>query len=263
MFWKLCLTVALFMAAPSACVTLQSPAPLAAAYPGWFSADDHALTWADGEVMPLDDGRIFKSFADKLLSADLDDQLSLPYPAGSSFPLPKTDQDPGRLRFMPFFKKMYGATEQDVREKLVTVRWLPNSADVPLLVTTVNGVNKSLEAISAEIEELSPETKACALRPAGTFCWRPIAGTDRLSPHSFGIALDLDVEWSQYWRWDLDGDKKKMEYANRIPLEIVEIFERHGFIWGGKWYHYDTMHFEYRPELLGKRLERLPKGAAQ
>jgi hypothetical protein len=30
----------------------------------------------------------------------------------------------------------------------------------------------------------------------------------------------------------------------------VEIFERHGFIWGGKWFHYDTMHFEYRPEML-------------
>jgi hypothetical protein len=35
-----------------------------------------------------------------------------------------------------------------------------------------------------------------------------------------------------------------------MPHEIVDIFERHGFIWGGKWYHYDTMHFEYRPELL-------------
>jgi len=22
------------------------------------------------------------------------------------------------------------------------------------------------------------------------------------------------------------------------------------FIWGGRWYHFDTMHFEYRPELL-------------
>jgi hypothetical protein len=37
---------------------------------------------------------------------------------------------------------------------------------------------------------------------------------------------------------------------NRIPWEIVEVFEKHGFISGGKWYHYDTMHFEYRPELL-------------
>ena len=31
---------------------------------------------------------------------------------------------------------------------------------------------------------------------------------------------------------------------------LVTVFENHGFIWGGKWRHYDTMHFEYRPELL-------------
>jgi hypothetical protein len=31
------------------------------------------------------------------------------------------------------------------------------------------------------------------------------------------------------------------------------VFEQHGFIWGGRWAHYDTMHFEYRPELLGKQ----------
>ncbi|WP_265937085.1 M15 family metallopeptidase [Aliarcobacter butzleri] len=28
------------------------------------------------------------------------------------------------------------------------------------------------------------------------------------------------------------------------------MFEKYGFIWGGRWYHFDTMHFEYRPELL-------------
>jgi HSP20 family protein len=39
-------------------------------------------------------------------------------------------------------------------------------------------------------------------------------------------------------------------YRNRMPQEIVSIFERQGFIWGGKWNHFDTMHFEYRPELL-------------
>jgi len=39
-------------------------------------------------------------------------------------------------------------------------------------------------------------------------------------------------------------------HINEIPWEIVHIFEKHGFIWGGKWYHYDTMHFEYRPEMI-------------
>src|SRR5262245_1812136 len=31
-------------------------------------------------------------------------------------------------------------------------------------------------------------------------------------------------------------------------------FEKYGFIWGGHWYHYDTMHFEYRPELLAGKM---------
>ena len=29
-----------------------------------------------------------------------------------------------------------------------------------------------------------------------------------------------------------------------------DIFEKYGFIWGGKWFHYDGMHFEYRPKLI-------------
>ena len=47
-----------------------------------------------------------------------------------------------------------------------------------------------------------------------------------------------------------DWETAQIAYRDRMPPEIVDIFERHGFIWGGKWYHYDTMHFEYRPELL-------------
>ena len=42
----------------------------------------------------------------------------------------------------------------------------------------------------------------------------------------------------------------RVKYKNEIPWEIVRVFEAHGFVWGGKWYHYDTMHFEYRPEIL-------------
>jgi hypothetical protein len=41
-------------------------------------------------------------------------------------------------------------------------------------------------------------------------------------------------------------------YTSRTLIEIVEVFEKYGFIRGGKWYHYDTTHIEYRPELLLK-----------
>ena len=67
--------------------------------------------------------------------------------------------------------------------------------------------------------------------------------------HSFGNAIDINIKFSNYWLNDLKA-KGHLNYKNVIPLEIVKIFEKHGFIWGGKWYHYDTIHFEYRPELL-------------
>ena len=68
--------------------------------------------------------------------------------------------------------------------------------------------------------------------------------TDRPSAHSYGIAIDLNDALSDYWRWEKNG------WKNRIPQPIVDAFEAEGFIWGGRWFHFDTMHFEYRPELL-------------
>ncbi|HQN03589.1 MAG TPA: M15 family metallopeptidase, partial [Rectinema sp.] len=39
------------------------------------------------------------------------------------------------------------------------------------------------------------------------------------------------------------------------PKRVIDIFEKEGFIWGGKWTVWDNMHFEYRPELiLGREL---------
>jgi hypothetical protein len=84
----------------------------------------------------------------------------------------------------------------------------------------------------------------------GAYNCRTIAGTSRRSMHAYGAAIDISTKYADYWLWTKpSGDP--IPYRNRIPFAIVEAFERHGFIWGGKWYHYDTMHFEYRPELLG------------
>jgi hypothetical protein len=93
--------------------------------------------------------------------------------------------------------------------------------------------------------------------PAGAFNWRPIAGTARRSMHGYGAAIDFRLPGKayRYWRWEPGGAQGNPKYPEGILSDvalgrIVQAFERHGFIWGGKWYHFDTMHFEYRPELL-------------
>jgi hypothetical protein len=108
----------------------------------------------------------------------------------------------------------------------------------------VNGVADKLRAVAEEIERLPAKIKRFAYPSAGTFNCRTVRDTGKRSMHAYGAAIDLNTKFADYWLWSKAG------YRNRIPFEIVAIFERHGFIWGGKWGHFDTMHFEYRPELL-------------
>jgi hypothetical protein len=61
--------------------------------------------------------------------------------------------------------------------------------------------------------------------------------SNRLSVHAYGVATDLATKFGDYWLWS-KGEDGKITWRNRIPLEIVDIFERTGFIWGGKWYHF-------------------------
>ncbi len=210
------------------------------------------IIWKDGTIMPFDDGKRKKSIDALLNFPDLEDQLSMDYPEGKLDTAPPLNSDPGRVRYEPFFLKMYGHSSNEVKARLTAVTWLKGTDNKRILVTSVNGVDKKLQAISNELDALPEKIKKYAENISGTFNWRTISGSKRLSPHSFGIAIDINVNYSNYWKWDEPMPFGKIKYKNRIPLEIVDIFEKHGFIWGGKWYHYDTMHFEYRPELLHK-----------
>lgn len=145
---------------------------------------------------------------------------------------------------------MYGGDARAVKATLAPVVWLPGVSGAVLQVTTVNGVDERLRAVSEELGRLPPELLRRVAKPSGAFHWRAIKGTKRLSLHSFAVAVDVGVERSDYWRWTKPDAQGRYVWRNRIPLEVVEVFERHGFLWGGKWYHFDTMHFEYRPELL-------------
>ncbi|MDY0052849.1 MAG: M15 family metallopeptidase [Aliarcobacter sp.] len=224
---------------------------LAKAYPNFIKEiSNNKLIWIDNYQMPYDDNIQNKSFVEKLSNASLKDQMSIQYTKISKNPTytPFTNDDPGRIRYEPFFKKMYGSNKNEIKNNLTKIIWLPKNLNKTLWVSKINGIDNKLQAISNELDLLPKELISFVNNPSGTISWRKIKNTNRLSTHYFGIAIDIDIENSNYWQWDKANNR--MKYKNKIPLKIVEIFEKYGFIWGGKWYHYDTMHFEYRPELL-------------
>lgn len=242
----------------------SEPHPLSCVYPKYIlRISSDSLYWHNGRTLPL--GTSHKSertqalttaeFEEWLNNATLRDQLEQRYEARDTIIPPKPNDDAGRCRYEPFFEAMYGATENEVRNNLVPVQWLRGTPDsTTLLFSRVNGAADSLQRVSDELVRLGDAYRHYLAKPAGTFKWRVIARTNRRSTHSYGIAIDIHLAFTDYWQWNHSAEaalrKERIPFKNRIPLAIVRVFEKHGFIWGGRWYHYDTMHFEFRPELL-------------
>jgi hypothetical protein len=88
--------------------------------------------------------------------------------------------------------------------------------------------------------------------------WRSIADTESRSFHAYGAAIDIVLKAQRgkesYWLWAAQGNRDwwMLPYEKRVhpPDAVIKIFESYGFVWGGKWLFFDTMHFEYRPEIL-------------
>ena len=211
------------------------------------------LLMSDGSTIVYDDGRK-KSFEQLLDEADVEDMFAFTYDRHSW--TPGHMQDAGRSRCEALFKKMYGNSSAAVSKKLINVKWPfgtavsggVNMQRNTVRFTPVNGAADSLRAVVAELEK-HPELHKY-LATSGAFYWRAVRGAKRQSAHSYGMTIDIGVKYSNYWRNVTKSETATVKYQNRYPHEIVEIFERHGFIWGGRWYHYDTMHFEFRPEIL-------------
>jgi hypothetical protein len=88
--------------------------------------------------------------------------------------------------------------------------------------------------------------------------WRSIADTQSRSYHAYGAAVDILPRSlggkETYWLWAANkkSDWWNIPYSQRFhpPTGVIKAFEAYGFVWGGKWLFFDTMHFEYRPEIL-------------
>src|SRR5258707_8476777 len=164
------------------------------------SFSNNHIIFKDGTSMLWDDGIKNKSYKMLLEKPDLKDMFTQKYPMGIlKSPLP-ANFDPGRIRYEPFFLKMYGTTENEVKKNLTEITWCPKLVGQKITVTKINGIDKKLVQISKELDE-HPELKKYLTNIGGTFTWRNINGTNRHSMHSFGMTIDINTAYSDYWQW--------------------------------------------------------------
>jgi hypothetical protein len=72
----------------------------------------------------------------------------------------------------------------------------------------------------------------------GSYVPRTLRGSQsRLSEHALGISFDINAKWNL-----LGSDPKKSGEEGSV-LELVPIFKKHGFEWGGERNRRDPMHF--------------------
>lgn len=91
------------------------------------------------------------------------------------------------------------------------------------------------------------------------FNYRVVEGSDSLSKHAYGLAIDINPFYNPYVTYEEDGTEKvspvaALGYADRsisFPYKIDEedlccrLFKEHGFIWGGNWNSLkDYQHFQ-------------------
>lgn len=240
MRWLILAVVSSVLVTPAAADDAAKRAALLAGYPGIFVFEGNDVVFPDGTRIVWDDGKV-RSAEELIADPDVEDMFHYVYPLAAEGELvPAKDFDPGRIRNEAFFRAIYGDSAGAVEEHVTGVPWLGSTARV----TSLLGIDQRIAAVAAGI---AGDLVAYGRNPGGGFNWRVIAGTSQLSVHSFGAAFDINVDFSDYWRW---AGADPIPFKNRIPLDMVELFEVQGFIWGGRWYHYDTMHFEYRPELI-------------
>ena len=130
------------------------------AYPDFLEKyENNYIYFKNGDKIIFSSPKNYTNYEDKLNNASLEDQMSIPYKKienNDNF-IPSVNDDAGRFRNQDFFKKMYGNSQKEIEKNLVKIKWLPKTENKTLFVTKINDVNKKLESISIELDNLPSE----------------------------------------------------------------------------------------------------------
>jgi hypothetical protein len=165
--------------------------------------------------------------------------------------------NPGAAR-SSFFETLWQArTREEAFSQQKRINFLDRSLQIHQDIVAPLG---RVEARIQELAKNDPEIPAWLNNLASItgWNWRNIAGSENRSFHAYGAAVDLLMKtqtgMETYWQWTaakgIDWRTVPAERRQNPPTAVIRTFEEQGFIWGGRWSRYDTMHFEYHPELL-------------
>ncbi len=231
-----------------------------------IEAGGRTFWWAEGRFLPADKRPDWAAYT-PYINYDYPQEIPDPAAFSPEFIAEITEWgDPAtraalKERCLEFQEAIYGPlTRQAIQGRLERVAlfgwatYMDRRAAGPL---------RRVEARVQELAKIDARIAAFlkSLGPVGGFNWREIKGTPVASYHSWGLAVDILPKrmgrLSTFWNWERvnNPDWAVLPLARRWhpPAEVVEAFEAEGFVWGGKWELWDTMHFEYRPELIWLR----------
>jgi hypothetical protein len=157
-----------------------------------------------------------------------------------------------------FFDDLWRAhsrSESDSRVK--TMLFLGKSVNVHFMIMESLALVEE-QIVTAARADRQIQTWINNINTLEGWSWRNIAETQSRSYHSYGLAVDILPKSlggkETYWLWAARTrtDWWNISYNDRYhpPNAVIKAFEMYGFVWGGKWMVFDTMHFEYRPEIF-------------
>ena len=97
------------------------------AYPQFIvRIDGGDLVLRDGTRMKIATEPAGRNFDATLAKPDIAAMFSIPYPVGAHPQPPGMNDDPGRIRYEPLFRKMYGdCAKGEVTKRMTRVAWMP------------------------------------------------------------------------------------------------------------------------------------------
>lgn len=89
------------------------------------------------------------------------------------------------------------------------------------------------------------------------FNYRYVIGTDKISDHATGNAIDINPmqnPWVHTSAHKIPGREYNTNNKGTITSEVVTIFSKYGWQWGGNWRNPDYQHFFKEDKLLKQNI---------